>query len=153
MNEKEILSVLKLIFEKIKNGEKITWRLEGSSNLKLQGIDVKVSDVDIVVDKKGYELFRTALREYVVEERYIESKKEKSISCKIKSFDAEILCYDDAKLNMFAKIKILESEDMKIKILPLDHARDFYKMIGKDEKVRIIDSYLGKSILQKTTFK
>ena len=141
MEEKDILDVLKIILGRVRN-KKLIWRLEGSTNLRIQGVDVEVNDVDILTDKNNYKIFKEALKDFVVEEEYINSKKEQSLLCNINDFDVEILYYDVNKWNMFDKIKMIKWKGLDLPILPLEYAKKFYEMIGKGEKAKLIEEKL-----------
>ena len=143
MQEKDILNVLKIILDRIGN-KKFVWRLEGSANLMIQGVDVEVNDIDILTDKNNYKIFKEALKDFVVKEEYIYSKKEQSLLCNINEFDVEILYYDVNEWNMFDKIKRIEWRWLELPVLPLEYAKKFYEMTGKDEKVNLIAKHVKK---------
>ncbi len=46
MDEQDIKKILQIIFNNLQDKEFI-WRLEGSANLKIQGVDVSVRDVNL----------------------------------------------------------------------------------------------------------
>lgn len=71
MKEKDIYKILKVVLKAIK-GKKFVWRLEGSVNLKIQGVEVLVKDFDITTNDNGISLFRDALRDYVVKDFFSE---------------------------------------------------------------------------------
>ena len=43
---------------------------------------------------------------------------------------------------MFDKTKIISWKNLQIPILPLENAKEFYKMINRKEKVELINKYL-----------
>ena len=135
--------ILKLILNRIKD-ENFTWRVEGSLNLVLQGINVKVKDIDIATDKKGIKTFREKLNEFIVKDFYKKKINAQTILCKIEGCEVEILQRDNKNLDMFDKIKIINWKKLEIPILPLTSAKKFYSLIGKKEKVEIIKDYLKK---------
>ena len=61
MNEQNIKEILQIILNKLQ-GKKFVWRLESSANLKIQGIDVTISDLDITTNGRGIRIFRNALK-------------------------------------------------------------------------------------------
>jgi hypothetical protein len=140
LEDKEIVKVLKFILERI-NGKEMTWRLEGSTNLRVQGVDVPVNDVDLTTDSEGYAVFKEAFKEFVVADRRVEEKKEQSLLCRIEGADVEILCYDQKELNMFDRVNGMVWQGMELPALPLAHAKRFYQMIGRQDKVDIINKH------------
>ena len=141
MEEKDILNVLKIVTKRL-TGKGIVWRMEGSANLLMQGIDVEVNDIDITTGntKRSSEF----LKEFVVKSFYNKEIKAESCICKIKDNEVEINCYDNKNLNMFEKIKMIKWHDLSIPILPLIQAKEFYELIGRKEKVDLIIRYLDK---------
>lgn len=67
MESEDIKNVLELILDLIKN-RNITWRLEGSANLKVQGIGCNVNDLDITTNSDGIKIFRGVLNRYIVKD-------------------------------------------------------------------------------------
>lgn len=141
MEESDIKAILQLILKNIKNKDFI-WRLEGSANLRIQGIDVSVNDLDITTDKKGIEIFREALKEFIIKDFFNPKVKGTSLVCNINDFEVEINCYGDKELKMFDKIKKIIWQDLEIPILPLEYAKQFYELINRKEKVELIKRYL-----------
>lgn len=145
MEDNDIYEILKFILIKIKD-KKFTWRLEGSANLKIQGIDISVRDLDIATNKEGINIFRKLLREFIIEDYYKEEIKAESLICSIINSEVEVLNRnpDDKGLNMFNKIKIIKWKELQIPILPLEYALEFYKIIDKQDKVELIENHLQK---------
>lgn len=141
MNEKEIKNILQLICSRIK-GKQLIWRLEGSANLLIQGVDVNVRDLDITTDCKGIKIFNDALKEFIKKDYYNEKLNGNSLVCKIFENEVEINSYGDEKLNMFDKIQIKSWQGMRLPILPLKHAKTFYQLINRKEKVDLISMYV-----------
>ncbi len=144
MEDNNIYKILKFILNRL-NNKKFVWRLEGSANLKVQGIDVSVRDLDIVTDKNGINIFRELLKEFIVKDFYKEEIKSDSLICSINNFEVEILYrHGNKNLNMFNKIKIIQYKELEIPILPLNCALEFYKLINKQDKVGLIKNFLKK---------
>jgi len=141
MKETEILQILKLITDRLKDKE-VTWRIDGSANLLVQGVEVNVNDLDITADD-AY-VFSDVLKEFVVKEFYNEKIKAKSVVCDINSKEVEINCYDNKELNMFNKIETIEWNDLRIPVLPLLDAKEFYKLIDRKDKIELIEKHLNK---------
>lgn len=145
MEENNIYEILNVILRKIK-GKRILWRLEGSANLKLQGVSVSVHDLDIATDAEGIKIFREVLREYIIGDSYREDISSEALLLNILGFEVEILNRkpDKKRLNMFDKIGKIGWRDLTLPILPLVYALEFYKRIERSEKVKIIKAYLEK---------
>ena len=141
MNENDIQIVLKIILDSLKE-KKFIWRLEGSSNLVVQGIDVSVRDIDITTNDDGIKIFRTSLKKYIVKDYYSKKIKGPSIICDINGFEIEINYYGDRRTDMFDKTKILSWHNLQVPILPLEDAKKCYEILNRKEKVELISKYL-----------
>ena len=141
MEDKDIKIVLEIILDSLQN-KKFIWRLEGSANLRVQGLDTPVRDLDITTNDEGIEIFRNALKEFIVKDFFSQKINGPSIVGNIQEFEVEINSYGDRKLNMFDKTKTILWNGLKIPILPLKYAKEFYKLIGRKEKVKLIEEKL-----------
>lgn len=142
MDEQNINEILQIILDNIQDKEFI-WRLEGSANLKIQGVEVSVQDLDITTNDEGIEIFRNALKRYIVKDFFSQKINGRSIVCDINDFEIEINSYGDRELDMFDKTEKISWNDLKIPILPLQHAKKFYELINRKEKVDLISKYLS----------
>ncbi len=141
MEEENLKEILKIILDSIRN-EEFIWRLEGSANLRIQGVDVSINDLDITTNQEGIEIFRRVLKDFIVEDFFSEKVRGQSLICKIEGFEVEINCYGDRDKNYFEEIEIIEWQGLTIPILPLKYALEFYRSIGREEKVKLIMNYL-----------
>ena len=148
MEENDVYEILNIILRKIK-GKRILWRLEGSVNLKLQGVSVSVHDLDIATDTEGIAVFRKVLKEYIMKDSYRQDILSEALLLNIRDFEVEILNRkpDQKGLNMFDKIEKITWKELTLPILPLKDALDFYQKIQRTEKVKIIEDFLRKSKL------
>ena len=144
MDDEDIKKLLKLILEKI-NDKNIIWRLEGSANLRVQGVDVKVNDLDLTTDEEGLEFFKNILKDYDVKNFFNEKTNSHSLVCDINGFEVEVNYYLDKDKLMLDKVKELTWEGLKIPVLPLDSAKKFYELIGRKQKVDLITNHLNSS--------
>lgn len=142
MNERNIKEILQIILDSLQSKEFI-WRLEGSANLKIQGVEVSVQDLDITTNEEGIEIFRNALKKYIVKDFFSQKINGRSIVCDINNFEIEINSYGDRKLDMFDKTEKILWNDLQIPILPLKYAKKFYELINRKEKVDLISRYLS----------
>lgn len=143
MNEQNIKGILQIILESLQNKD-FVWRLEGSANLKIQGVEVTVQDLDITTNDDGIDIFRKALKKYIVKDFFSKKINGLSIVCDINNFEVEINSYGDKKLNMFDKTKKISWKNLIIPILPLEYAKIFYELINRNEKVELISSHYDK---------
>ncbi len=142
MDEKDIKEILQIILDNLK-GKEFIWRLEGSANLKIQGVEVLVQDLDITTNYEGIEIFRNALKKYIIKDFFSQKINGYSIVCDINNFEIEINSYGDRELDMFDKTEKIFWNDLKIPILPLEYAKRFYQLINRKEKVDLISRYLS----------
>ena len=142
MNEQNIKEILQIILDSLQ-GKEFIWRLEGSANLKIQGVEVSVQDLDITTNNEGIEIFRNTLKKYIVKDFFSQKINGHSIVCDINNFEIEINSYGDRKLDMFDKTEKIFWNDLKIPILPLEYAKKFYELINRKEKVELISKYMS----------
>jgi len=142
MNEQNIREVLQIILKKIQDRE-FLWRLEGSVNLRIQGVNVSTSDLDITTNNDGIKIFRKALKNFIVKDFFNQKINCNSLICDINHFEVEINCYHDIEKNMFDKIEKKLWNDLEIIILPLKYAKKFYELINYKQRVDLISKYLS----------
>jgi len=142
MNEQNIKDILQIILDSLQ-GKEFIWRLEGSANLKIQGVEVSVQDLDITTNDESIEIFRNALKKYIVKDFFSQKINGRSIVCDINNFEIEINSYGDRELDMFDKTEKILWNDLRIPILPLEYAKKFYELINRKEKVDLISKYLS----------
>ncbi len=142
MDKENIKDILQTILKKIQDKELI-WRLEGSVNLKVQGVEILAKDLDITTNDEGIEIFRNALNKYVVKDFFSQKINGRSIVCNINDFEVEVNSYGDRELDMFDKTKRISWNGLEIPILPLEYAKKFYELIDRKEKVDLISNYFS----------
>jgi 8-oxo-dGTP diphosphatase len=145
MDEKDIKKILQIILRNL-GDKQVNWRLEGSANLKIQGVEVSVRDLDITTNENGNEIFKNTLKEFVIKDFFSKKVMGRSLICNINGFEVEINCYGDRKLEMFDKTEKISWNGMKIPILPLEYAKKFYEAINRNEKAGIISNYLKNKV-------
>lgn len=141
MDDKTLKKILELILNRIER-KKIIWRLDGSSNLKVQGIDVTINDLDITTNEEGQKIFKEKLQEYVQEHHYSKKINGKTLICKINNVEVEINVYGDREKEHFNKIKKTIWQELTLPTMPLAQAKEFYEKIGRAEKVELIKKHL-----------
>ena len=142
MDEQNIKDILQIILDSLQ-GKEFIWRLEGSANLKIQGVKVSVQDLDITTNDEGIEIFRNALKKFIVKDFFSQKINGRSIVCDINNFEVEINSYGNRELNMFDKTEKIFWNDLKIPILSLEYAKKFYELIDRKEKVDLISKNLS----------
>jgi|TARA_Y100000310_G_C20142743_1_gene560995 hypothetical protein len=142
MDEQNIKEILQIILDSLQ-GKEFVWRLEGSANLRIQGVEVSVQDLDITTNNEGIEIFRSTLKKYIVKDFFSQKINGRSIICDINNFEIEINSYGDRELDMFDKTEKILWNDLKIPILPLEYAKKFYELINRKEKVGLISKHLS----------
>ena len=143
MDDTDLKKILEIILTRIKT-EKIVWRLDGSSNLKIQGMNVTINDLDITTNEEGQKIFKKKLKEYVQKHHYSKKINGNTLICKINNFEVEINVYGDREKEYFEDIKKIKWQGLIVPIMPLAQAKEFYERIGRDEKVELINKHLTK---------
>jgi hypothetical protein len=143
MNKQELMDLLKVVIKKL-NGADFSWRLEGSANLLIQGVLVEVRDLDITTNKEGLDVFRRLLKEFILKDFFSEKTNGQVILCEINGFEVEINAYGDRPLEMLDRKKIIKWKGLDVPILPLQFALEYYKLIKREDKIKLIEYYLSK---------
>ncbi|VVB79433.1 Uncharacterised protein [uncultured archaeon] len=142
MEKKDIHNVLREIIPYFDKEDK--WRVEGSANLKIQGIETYVKDLDLVVSLETFRKLKKKLGNKILSDKFIPDKGKFVLILNIKGFEVEIIRYYDQSLEMLDRILEEEWWGIRVRILPLKYAREVYQKVGMIEKVQLIDSYTKK---------
>ncbi len=142
MNDEDIKEILEIILESL-SGKDVHWRLEGSANLRVQGVEVSVRDLDIVTNDDGIKVFRKALKQFIVKDFFSQKVNGPSLVLDINNFEVEINSYGDTELRMLDKIEVILWNGLQIPVLPLDCAKRFYELIERSEKIDVICKHLS----------
>ncbi|MGM0439296.1 MAG: hypothetical protein ACQEP3_02595 [Patescibacteria group bacterium] len=146
MDETKAYKLLEIILEKIP--ENVRWHLDGSVNLLIQGVDLKPNDLDVTTDDKGIEVFRDVFNNFIVEDEYGEKVSGRTLRLELEEEEIEINSYEDKRLSKFDSVVEINWKDLKLPILPLKEAKDFYKQIKREEKVKLITNFLKDNNLK-----
>jgi len=141
MNDNELKQILKIILDCLKQNP--VWRLEGGANLRVQGMDVNVSDLDIATDEQGINIFRESLKQYITKDFFNEKTNSITLTGSINNVELDINAYQDKELRMFEEIHFIDWNDLKLPILPLKYAKRFYELINRKEKAELIEKYIS----------
>jgi len=119
------------------------WRLEGSTNLYVQGVPVQPKDLDITCYMADIAAFRKAMSPQVVAEYFDNSKPAQMLICRLNQQKVELIGRDHSDpLAMEDKTIWTEWRRLRLPMLPLPYAKEFYQRIGRTEKVELIERYL-----------
>lgn len=144
MNDEEMRDALRIILECLR-GKEVLWRLDGTANLRVLGVEVVPADLDIKTDKPGLDVFRNALEEFVVKDYYKQSAAGHAVVCKIGGVVVEVIASDDPRLLMLDRKVVCEWNGLVLPVLPLPSAREFYQLTKRPERVALIDAHLAKT--------
>jgi len=139
MEDVDIYSLLRIILKKLE-GTSVVWRVDGSANLRLQGVDVRVRDLDIKTNVFGLRVFKKALRDYLVTEGFKDEVQGDVVAFSIDGFPVEVI---NNKYNMLHRVKKISLQGMVLPVLPLREAREFYVALGREKTVQVIDRYIS----------
>jgi len=143
------LAVLKMLCQKL-DSDKIPWILTGSTSLILQGVDVPLKDIDILVSSDDCRKISVLLADYIVEAPNDVSETDKYRSnydkYNIDGIEVDILGNFQYKLpdGSWSKIKdmndckTLEYAGIKWRVLPLEEELKEYRAVGRNDKVEAI---------------
>ncbi len=141
LKHEDLYEALGIVYDAISE-EKLNWHLNGSFNLLAQGMELPVHDIDIETDEAGLLIFREKLIEFIEEDKYRKDIEAHSLLLDIDGVQVEILAHDNPELSMITEIKIINVEGMEIPVLPYEKAKKFYKMVGMNKKVMLIEEHL-----------
>jgi hypothetical protein len=155
--ERRIINVLKIIHKSLVN-KKIKWVVSGSTSLFLQGITLKkVSDIDIMSDKKGALKISKILKKYEIKPvKFGKTKIIKSYwgQLKIKNVKVDVMGEFSEKIGKkwvnISKQRLnshnfIKLGKIKIPVTKLKHHLLSYKILKRKkdiEKIRKIEEFL-----------
>lgn len=141
MDEDDIFEALNFILSNTPR-QGLRWRLDGSANLRVQGVDVEPQDLDIVTDKAGLKKFSRALGKCCLKDvKYVKGVGS-MLKCNVKGVEVEVWNYEDDRLRL-DQAKPREWRGLALRVLPLDKAREAYEAQGRTDKVELLDGYLS----------
>lgn len=138
-------AVLRIISEKLE-GKNILWCLVASTNLALQGINIKPRDIDIITDKEGAHKISKIFKNYETREIEFLDTGVHAVylaTYKIKNEEIEVMGGSHIYLPLMKRgiIKI-RINDKKIPCLKLEKEYEAYKKLDRKEKVELIKQKL-----------
>ena len=135
MDDDELYALLEVFVARIPQG--VSWRLEGSANLRVQGVVVAVNDLDVVTN--DLDAFRSSFKAFVVDDAYKPAIQARVLTLKLRGQEVEVLLYDpEEDLDYLARVEALSYRGLELSVLPLVYAQEFYTRIGRDKKALLI---------------
>jgi len=138
MEEQDLFSVLQFIHKQLEKYF-FVWRIDGSANLRLQGVDVNVRVLELKTNAEGVRIFKEVFKNYFVQEDYNEEIQGDVLEFEILGFPVEVI---NNKYNMLHRVKKITLQGMSLPVLPLREAREFYAATGKEKTVTVLDRHL-----------
>ena len=139
MEQGDVYAVLRTILQKVE-GSPVVWRLDGSANLRVQGVDVLVRDLDIKTNRFGWGVFKECLKEYFVKEYSQEEILGDVAEFLVDGFPVVVI---HNRYSMLHRIKKITFQGISLPVLPLREARELYAALGQEKTVMVIDRHLG----------
>lgn len=145
---KEALKIIKQKFE----DNNINWAIIGSANLKLQGMDKKPNDLDLVINLKDLKRTKEIFLEYRTSKIHQLEGNSKitawKFDMKIKDFDVEILAEEEkgsyAESIKKSRIINIKFEEIIVPCFTLEAEAEAYEATNRKEKGKIIREFMKK---------
>jgi len=151
-NHGEALNVL---VKKLK-GKGVNWVLIGSTNLAVQGVDVKENDIDILTDKQGALRIGKLLKDFVIQQvAYSKSERFSSYHGKFSIHGVEVDVMGElvntlpsgdlwSETKAFSEKRIIALAGMHLPVISLEKEFHAYTKLGRIEKARKIKEFLDR---------
>ena len=139
MEERDIHGILKLIVKRLEN-HFIVWRLDGSANLRVQGLDVPFSALEMRTNAEGLRVFKTVLKEFFTREEHNEDSEGDIVYFTLQGVELTVI---NNRYNLLHRVKKVHWRELDLPVFPLKEARAFYVALGKEKLDAIIDRHEG----------
>jgi predicted nucleotidyltransferase len=143
--------VLEYLVKKLKG---INWALVGSTNLAIQGVDIKPHDIDILTDKEGIYAIEKILKRFEKEPvMFRETKQFKSNFGIFEIDDIKIEVMENlqnriknkwVRTNDLSKRKFIKFEGIELPVIPLEEEYRVYKKLGRIERANKIKKLINQ---------
>jgi hypothetical protein len=143
MDDRQLYSVLKTIVGSLPEKD-FVWHLDGSANLRVQGIETTVNDVDICADDAGMQTLKECLKGYFIQERQSPRIQGPVLKFGIDCAEVEVYNLEPRGLGFFDSIARTEWKGVALNTMPLRKAIEFYQAIKRPEKVILIKRFIGE---------
>jgi hypothetical protein len=144
MDKQKVAKILKIICQSIEK-EDFAWRLDGSTNILVNGVDVEPKDIDIRTWEEGIKIFRRCLKKYIEQDFYNEKKKAESLILNILDEEVEINYYTNWNDDKNFKLKTLKWEGLTLKCISLTDLERMYRNIGRIEAADKLKKFLSSN--------
>jgi hypothetical protein len=142
---------IKLITSELQN-KNIKWALVGTTNLALQGLDVKPNDLDIVTFANHIQVFERIFKDYII--KPLTKKISSTKGCpdyyilmlSINGVEIEVM--GEFETNVYfskvgrGEIEEIDLEGMRIPCLNLSSEANAYEKLGRNKKVEMIKDFI-----------
>ncbi len=145
MIDEKTKKVLEYLVKKLKD---INWALVGSTNLAIQGVDIKPHDIDILTDRKGVYAIGKFLKKF--EKASIMFRETKQFKSNFGIFEIDNVKIEVMEnlqnriknkwvvTNDLSKRRFIEFEGIELPVIPLEEEYKTYKKLGRIEKANKI---------------
>jgi len=150
---KQSIDALKIIVNKIQD-KNLRWVLGGSMALAIQGVDVKVNDINIFTDTDSADKISEILKEYAMEPMHFQSNSQFRAYYglfEIKGVQVELIAnleymYDNIWIRKENQetLMFINFANMTLPLLDLKEEYEAYKRMGRTEKANKILEALKK---------
>jgi hypothetical protein len=144
MLDNNFLELIKLIATKMKSAG-VKWALTSGANLTLQGLDVKLDFIDILVKNEELDTVEKTLNDFKEIDRIkLENGEGEEIIFVFKNLKIRVCGeYDQGYfLKFFDDIIYLEKDGVKIPCFKLKNEMDICKRFSKTDKLEMIKNFL-----------
>ena len=156
MIETQYLSTLRIIHDRLANTP-VNWVITGSLGMALQGMDIKIHDIDIQTDQDGACKLEQLFYEFVIRPvQYTRSERIRSHLglLEIGGIKVEIMGNIQKRLEDHAweePVKLedhkrwVEIDNMRIPVLSLEYEYQAYLKLGRTKKAEMLRQWLARS--------
>lgn len=140
---------IKVIY-KLLSRNKIKWAIVGSTNMRLQGIDIKPHDLDIIVQLDDLEIIRDIFSEYrpsEIKELGPFSNAAWEVKLNIGEVEVQILGEEDngkyVEKLLSNKIKLIHMGEIEVPCFTLETEAQTYSETNRENKAKMIYGFLS----------
>tara|TARA_Y100000310_G_C20698667_1_gene827654 strand:+ start:1921 stop:2388 length:468 start_codon:yes stop_codon:yes gene_type:complete len=141
-----------LIIQRLLNNNKIKWAIIGSTNMRLQGINVHPNDLDIVIQLKDLKKINKIFSEYNASaiKKLKPLGNEPSWEIKLKIGDIEVQILGEKSTGQYVskllanKLIKIEFGDLKIPCFTLETEAQTYEETNRKHKSNLIQDFLKR---------
>lgn len=141
----DVKEVVKKVAERM-NSSEVKWVIVGTTNHLLQGMSVKLKDIDIIISHNDLEKIKSIFSDFKYEISNSDNEGQK-MNFTFEGFEVEISAdYKHSKYfkkrNEKENIKILDLDGVQIPVYTLESEIECYELGGRMEKANKIKEFL-----------